>query len=335
MLLFILGATPFLMGIVWSTNYPSSDPHVVVSLVVGAAILACFALWEHFGHKAGWVPRPLTPTRVFTKGCGRELTFPCIAVAIINMFYYSTSIVFPTMISSFWIADPTDWREASILSLVQGFAICTGVVVLSFAGSIIRRWNWQLTGYCTVMVVFGVLLALVSPERKGLMISFVFISQAGYSAAMYLSIAISQLGVEQKDLGLSGGLSGCVRFAGGAIATAVYTTILTNTISEKTAQYVLVAVQGLMPASDIPSLMSAIGTPDLATTFGSDVVAAVTQAMLRATTKGLQVTALSSLAFGATGIIACALCKDIDPKMTNKIEVYMENTEYADRNKFH
>ena len=42
-----------------------------------------------------------------------------------------------------------------------------------------------------------------------------------------------------------------------------------------------------------------------------------------------------SLAFGIVGIIACALCKDVDSKMNNKIEVYLENTDLADRNKYH
>ena len=335
MLLFILGATPTLLGIVYSTIYPSKDVHVVAPIVVGVFVLGCFACWEHFGHNAGWVPRPLTPTRVFTAGYGRELTFPCIAVAIINMFYYSTSIIFPTAIVSFWISDPTDWREASILSLVQGFAICTGVVFLSFTGSWIKRWNWQLTGYTTIMVTFGVLLAFIEPDRKGLMIAFVFLSQTGYAGAIYLSIAISQLGVEQKDLGLSGGLSGCLRFAGGAIATAVYTTILTNTVTGKIIKFVPAAVSGLIPSSEIPSLMGLIGTPSLATTFSPQVVAAVQAALTRATVVGLRVTALSSLAFGVVGIIACALCLDVDHKMDNKINVYMENTEYADRNEYH
>lgn len=45
--------------------------------------------------------------------------------------------------------------------------------------------------------------------------------------------------------------------------------------------------------------------------------------------------AMVSLAFGILGIIACALCKDVDSKMNNKIEVYLENTDLRDRNKFH
>lgn len=45
--------------------------------------------------------------------------------------------------------------------------------------------------------------------------------------------------------------------------------------------------------------------------------------------------AYTSMAFGIIGIIACACCKDVDSKMNNKIEVYLENTELASRNKYH
>jgi hypothetical protein len=42
-----------------------------------------------------------------------------------------------------------------------------------------------------------------------------------------------------------------------------------------------------------------------------------------------------SLAFGIIGILASAACVDVDHKMANKIEVYLENTEMASRNKYH
>lgn len=48
-----------------------------------------------------------------------------------------------------------------------------------------------------------------------------------------------------------------------------------------------------------------------------------------------RITALISLAFGIIGIIACLCCRDIEPKMDNRIEIYMENTDLAERNKFH
>lgn len=89
--LFIAGAAPFLAAIIYCTFLPSDDVHVTANFGVGAGFLVLFALWENLGQRAGWIKRPLTPTRVFTAGYGRDLTAPCIAIFIVNAYYYSTS----------------------------------------------------------------------------------------------------------------------------------------------------------------------------------------------------------------------------------------------------
>lgn len=150
----------------------------------------------------------------------------------------------------------------------------TGVAFLSFFGSIIKRWNWQMTSYTFVMVFFGSLLALATPERKSMMIACLFLSQAGYSASIYLCIAVSQMGVEQRDLGISGGISGTSRFADGAIATAVYTTVLSNTVKKWTVRLVPPApIAAGLPAGNVTALMEEVGTAVLAENFSPTIVA--------------------------------------------------------------
>jgi Fungal trichothecene efflux pump (TRI12) len=83
--LFVAGSLPVLLGIIWVSVYPSSNPHVVAPLVIGFVLLTIFALYETFGK----MKYPLTPPRIFTRARGRDFTAPCIALAIINMFYYS------------------------------------------------------------------------------------------------------------------------------------------------------------------------------------------------------------------------------------------------------
>ncbi|KAH0830965.1 hypothetical protein FOPE_01961 [Fonsecaea pedrosoi] len=329
MFLFTAGAVPLLMGIIWSGMYESHDLHVVVPLVVGVVVIAIFALWETYGN----IKHPLTPTYMFTASHGRDFTAPCVALGIVNMSYYSSSILWPTMISVFYTDGGANWKHGIALSIVQGIAISVGAVGLSYFGNKIRRWQWQLTGSMFVMVVFGALLALGKPSNQGLMVAFVFLSQAGYGWALYLSIAISQMGVEHKDLGHSGGISGVIRFAAGTISAAVYTTVLTNTVSTFTKRYVArAATTAGLAASQVPSLLSALNTPELAQRFPPAVVSAARRAVEMAYEKGIQYVAYASIGFGVVGIIACALCKDVDDKMTDKIEVYMENTIYADRN---
>ena len=122
-----------------------------------------------------------------------------------------------------------------------------------------------------------------------MMIAFVFVSQAAYSAAMYLSIAVCQMGVDQADLGISGGVSGSARFAGGAIATAVYTAVQTNTVKKWMARLIpAAAVAAGLPSGDINSLVSVVGTSTLSQKYNSAIVAAVGSATVKAYEKGIQ-----------------------------------------------
>ena len=48
-----------------------------------------------------------------------------------------------------------------------------------------------------------------------------------------------------------------------------------------------------------------------------------------------RIVAFLSIPFGVVDIAACLCCKDVNLRMNDKIEVYLENTEVAGRNEFH
>lgn len=207
-------------------------------------------------------------------------------------------------------------------------------------GTKLGHWKWTLTASVVIMVLFGALLGLGNPDRKGMMIAFVFLSQMGFGWAQIMSIAFIQFGVPQVQLGISGGLAGVSRFAGGAIAISVYTTILTNTQTKEWARLLPAAATGAgLPSSSVSALAAAfpLGAAALAKVPGisNGVIAAAGGAFQQSYVVGLRTTALTSLAFGGVAILACLYCNDIDKKMNNKIEVFLENDEFADRNKFH
>ncbi|KAL5337483.1 fungal trichothecene efflux pump [Aspergillus crustosus] len=331
--LFIAGAVPFLMGIVWAGVYDSNDAHVVAPLVIGAVILVLFALWESFAK----LKFPLTPTYVFTSSWGRDFTAPVIALGVVNMFYYSSSILWPQMITLFYTNGGADWKYSILLSLPQGFAIFFGAMLLSAFGSKLRNWHWQLTGSVFVMVLFGSLLGLVTPNNKGTMIAFIFLSQAGFGWGLYLSIAITQMGVDHKNLGVSGGISGCIRFAAGAVATSIYQTVYSRSTTKYIEEYIPKAVIAAgLDEAQVPDLLAVVtgGAAALAE-YTPAVASAAVDALNDAYCKAIFIVAMVSMAFGILGLAACLCCKDVDSKMTNKIEVYLENTELANRNKEH
>ncbi|KAL4923158.1 uncharacterized protein BDV17DRAFT_296621 [Aspergillus undulatus] len=308
--LFIGGAVPFLMGIVWAGVYDSNDAHVVAPLVVGAVVLIAFALWETFGN----LKYPLTPTYVFTSSWGRDFTAPVIALGVVNMFYYSSSILWPQMITLFYTNGGTAWEYSIILSLPQGFAIF-----------------FSLTGSVFVMVLFGSLLGLVTPDNKGTMIAFIFLSQAGFGWGLYLSIAITQMGVEHKNLGVSGGISGCIRFAAGAGKPSLFLfeyvpcKSTTKYMTEYMTEYIPRAVIAAgLDESQVPDLMAVVtGAASALSDYSPAVSAAAQAALADAYCKAIFVVAMVSMVFGILGLAACLCCKDVDSKMTNKIEVYL------------
>ncbi|EON98649.1 putative trichothecene efflux pump protein [Phaeoacremonium minimum UCRPA7] len=335
-ILFIISATLILTGIVYTTTLPSSDPKVIGTLVPGFALLVVFGLYETFMP----LKQPLTPTRVFTRGHGRELTAPFIAAFVVTMFYYAINVIYPTMISVFFTNETTDFRYAVTLTLPANLGLVFGAVLLTLFGTKIGHWRWTLTGSVTIMVVFGALLALGTPTRKGLVIALVFIEQIGFGWAQYLSIAFVQFGTDQTELGIAGGLAGVARFAGGAVAISVYTTILTNVQTKSAASLVpKAALAAGLPSGSVQALLSALplGSAALSKVPGitTDIIAAAGAAFQQSYVVGLRTTALASLSFGIVGIIACICCQDIGPKMNEKIEIFLENDVNADKNKYH
>jgi hypothetical protein len=120
------------------------------------------------------------------------------------------------------------------------------------------------------------------------------------------------------------------------VGQAVYTAIYTNTYTKYIGKLVPAAATGAgVSAGDVPALLKVVGTAALAKDYSPAVVLAVSDAVKEAVRHGLQLIAFASLAFGIVGIIAAAFCVDVDSKMDNKIEVFLENDKYADRNKHH
>ncbi|KAJ9643358.1 hypothetical protein H2199_004037 [Coniosporium tulheliwenetii] len=335
-ILFIVSVTLILTGIVYTTTLGGSSPRVIGTLVPGFVLLVVFALYETFAP----LKQPLTPTHVFTRGNGRELTAPFIVGFVVTMFYYAIAVIYPTQIAVFFTNETTDFRYAVILTLPQNLGLTFGAVLLTLFGSKIGHWKWTLTGSVTIMVVFGALLALGTPQRKGLMIAFVFLAEIGFGWAQYLSIAFIQFGVPQVELGISGGLAGVARFAGGAVAISVYSTILSNVQSSEAARIVpAAAIAAGLPASSVSALLAALplGSKALAQVPGitTEIMMAAGAAFQQSFVVGLRTTALSSLSFGIVGIIACLFCNDIGDKMNDKIEIFLENDVNADKNEFH
>ena len=189
--LFILSATLILTGIVYTELIPSSSPKVIGLLVGGFATLILFILFENIGQRKGFIKQPLTPTHVFTKDKGREFTFPFIVGFVVTMFYYMTNIVYPTQCAVFF--PTTSLKTQALYTLPSNIGLVFGEILLILFGTKLGHWKWTLTGSVTIMVFFGALLGIGTPDRKASLMAFVFLSQTGFGWAQMLSITFIQV----------------------------------------------------------------------------------------------------------------------------------------------
>ena len=189
--LFILSATLILTAIVYTELIPSSSPKVIGLLVGGFATLILFILFENIGQRKGFIKQPLTPTHVFTKDKGREFTFPFVVGFVVTMFYYMTNIVYPTQCAVFF--PTTSLKTQALYTLPSNIGLVFGEILLIAFGTKMGHWKWTLTGSVTIMVFFGALLGIGTPERKASLMAFVFLSQTGFGWAQMLSITFIQV----------------------------------------------------------------------------------------------------------------------------------------------
>jgi hypothetical protein len=202
------------------------------------------------------------------------------------------------------------------------------------------------------MMLFGTLMALVTPYNKGLMIGLTFVQQTFFGWAQYESIMFTQFGVSQYDLGkchlivltrsnilgLSGGLAGSSRFAGGSIAQAIYTTILTNSVAKRAASLVPAAAIAAGASSDTANAILAalpLGTASKVAGANDAILAAAGVAYQFSYAHGLKIMILSSLSFGLLGLVLCVMTEDVSAKMNSEINVYLENDVNREKNEFH
>ncbi|KAF4633722.1 hypothetical protein G7Y89_g4392 [Cudoniella acicularis] len=269
------------------------------------------------------------------KGC--EFTVPFILAFIVTMFYYGINIIYPTMINVFYVTPTTSRSETLLLTLPGNLGLVFGAMLLICFSNLLGHWKLTLTASFVGMVFWGGLIALVTPYNKGLMIAFTFLEQTFFGWAQYESVAFTQLGVKQVDLGISGGLAGVGRYAGGSLAQAIYITILTNTQASKAAVTIpAAAIAAGLPASSGQQFLAAfsLGAEALAAVPGvtPEILTAASDAFKWSYAHGLQMVTYASLAFGGVAIICCILCENIDDKMNNNIEIYLENDVNADKN---
>lgn len=201
--LFLTAATLILVGVVYASYLDSNDGRVVGPLVSGFAVLVGFACWET------WAPlkQPLTPTKLFTHNRGQTLTAPFIVTLMVTVYYLGSTIVWNTIIDVVFVTPTSSQSYIYSITVAQGISIMGGALCLALLGGYIKHWKWTMFACVTLMTMFGGLMALVDPNRRGMLMAFNVLLSMSYGWSQFLSIAYCQFGAPQVELGIAGGLA--------------------------------------------------------------------------------------------------------------------------------
>ncbi|KAF2735572.1 fungal trichothecene efflux pump [Polyplosphaeria fusca] len=314
MFLWTAGLVLFLMGISWGGGlYPWKSAAVICTIVIGAACLIAFGCWEAFADQK----YPLMPMKFF-RNRGFISLVACATVA--SMFYYSAVLLWPQQVATMYTSDVT---YAGWLSCTVSAATALGQVA---AGSMIKVFGH--TRYWLIFSAFGMVAfvsscAALTPSTKSMGIAFTIMGPFFVGFIELAALALAPLFCKAEEIGVSSGMLASIRAAGGSVAVAVYTTVLTNRLSTTIPSVVGgAAIDAGLPESELPEVLAAVAEGTVAKVPGitEAILGAIASAVPTAYSQAFKTVYLASLGFGGIAIIGSLLTVDPKKHLTDKIE---------------
>ncbi|OQV10594.1 hypothetical protein CLAIMM_14571 [Cladophialophora immunda] len=323
--LFTAGLTILLIGITWGGGaHPWKSSYTITPIVVGVALLAGLGVWSRFNR----LDYPLIPRRLFHDM--RRFPVSCAFIAIANSLYYALGVIWP--------------RQSALLYVPPDNIILRGIWAnIPNCGTILGGWwsalvvprlgseKWQLVGYITVQTAVVGAMASAGRDKVEAIILVVITLWVNIPMSV-LNFAMVSLGLQnQVDVGVSSGLLSTSRLAGGAIATAIYSSIQTSRFAEVLDHNVLSAAAShgfhgnqttLVIAAHNNTAAAYKLVPGMTSAIQNATMAAVDDSYI----ESFKLVYLVGIAFGAVAIGLALISKPIDKaKKTRERAVTLEN----------
>ncbi|KAJ4263814.1 hypothetical protein NW762_005847 [Fusarium torreyae] len=326
MFLFLAGCVLFLVGLSWGgTTYPWKSAEVLCTLIIGIVTLVGFFVYEAFFCHV----QPLIPSRVF-KNLGFVAVVACATVA--SMVYYSLTVLWPTIISTLYT---TDSIKIGWQSCVIGGGVLLGQAISGITISYVPRLKIQCICAAILVLTFITSMCSLSPDRWANTIAFGLIACTAVGYIENVAVTGVTLLWEPQDIGLATGVLGSIRALGGAVAQALYTSVLSNELAKKLPEYVTpAATESGLPAKSLPSLFEAITAGDYSTVPGinKDIIASVGAAVVKAYANSLHVVFYATIPFSCIMLAAACLVPDVKKFLTHNVAKRLQDKGFRKSN---
>ncbi|KAJ9614616.1 hypothetical protein H2200_002753 [Cladophialophora chaetospira] len=318
------GLTTFLVGVSFGGNpYSWRDVHVVAPLLIGGlCVFVAFPLWEVLSSNK---IEKLCPPHLFADV--RGFVCPLGVVFASGMTLTSLQVLWPQQVQLLFTTVPTivGWY-----TVAYNASATVGVVFGGPIFSYLRRTRYQFPFVVFMQVVFIGLMATVDQHTPARAIVFVGIASFMIGASQVMAILLIQFGASDQEIGVSTGLLNSVRSTGGAIAIAIYSSLIHSKATHNLVPDVAsAAVKAGLPSASIESFIVAL-------TSGSasalEAVRGITPAIIAAgvdAEKSVYAGAFKlvfevSMVFGGLACIGASCIRSVDHKMTRQVAVKVD-----------
>ncbi|CAK7242006.1 MAG: hypothetical protein STHCBS139747_003480 [Sporothrix thermara] len=320
-----LGLLLFLMGISWGgTLHPWRSAAVIVTIVLGALVLAAFVLWETYGR-----PRePMMPVHVFRR---RGWNVTILLWALGAATYYANAILWPGMVAVLYGPGHASRMWAGWMSCIPGCGILAGEFC---AAGFRRRTNIQIM---VVVPLGGVLLgclATSSPDTAVRSAALIFFASFFIGWNELLNSTVSTISIDdQREIGTYAGTGGSARSLISTVCSVIYQTVLANRLAHTVPARVPPAVLAAgLPATSVDAFLAAVETgTDAAYAAVAGLTPAIQAAGVRAyqeaTSAAYKTVFLTTIAFSGLSVVLSFFAPNVDHLLTKSVNITVNVSE--------
>ncbi|PNH38164.1 hypothetical protein VD0004_g8640 [Verticillium dahliae] len=311
--LYVSGCVLFLIGLSWGgVAHPWASAATLCTLLIGLALMVSFVVYEGYFCKK----QPLMPPRMF-----KNIGFDAIVVVatIGSMVYYSLTVLWPVIIGTMYT---TDSMKIGWQSSVVGGGVLLGQTIAGFCISYVPKVKYQCIIAATISLAFMTSMVVISPDRWAVTIATGTIVCVAIGFIENISFPGVTLVWEAQDIGLATGILGSIRGLGGAIAQALYGSVLNNELGKKLPELVVpAATQAGLPETSLTALFAGIATGDLSAVPGitNEVIAAVGAATRVAYTESFKMVFYTTIPFSFILLVSSVLVPNMEKYLTSDV----------------
>jgi MFS family permease len=249
------GLTLLSIAFSWSDNpYPWKNDHILAPLLIGAALIIVFIIYEVRFKKDGMLHHNLFKHR----------NFPLALAAIFaeGFIFFSCNNYFPFEVSVFQhsntLAVGLHWVVSFAVSLVVALAVST-------YASYRKVVRGPLVAGFLLFLIFVILMATTNRHTSNSALwGYPAIVGAGFGTVLPNILSASQLSTPPEHIALASGLMVASRAVGGVVSLAINNAIFNSSMSKLASKIAAATIPLGLPPTSVGPLIAALvsGNPD-------------------------------------------------------------------------